>query len=152
MATIVGTLVNNGSLFIGGGATLNLTNSFSVTDVPSGVSYQIDGTFNAGPNNAFANLTSIEGAVILGQPTDIMPNGGLMTIASGGGFSVENSSTITIHGDVNNSGSLYTENNPYNSGHNTLNITGTLTNNNDGGAFFLWRAVVRRGNDRRQRE
>jgi hypothetical protein len=52
----VGTLVNNANLYIGSGATLNLTNQLNVSDIPSNATYQIYGTFNAGPNNAFASL------------------------------------------------------------------------------------------------
>ena len=135
----VGTLVNDGALIVNTGATLNLTNQLDVTDVPAGAGYNILGTFNAGPNNAFASLTSIEGTVILanGQTTDITPNGGLLTIASGAQLSEGNSSTITIHGDVNNSGYFNTGANYYDYTGSTLNITGTLTNNG-GGQFYLY--------------
>ena len=135
----VGTLVNNGTLYIGTGATLNLTTQFSVNDVPVGADYTILGTFHAGPNDAFANLTSIEGTVVLanGQTTDITPNGGVMTIASGGQLSDGNNSTITIHGDVTNSGYLNTGANYGNSTGGTLNITGNLTNNS-GTGFYMY--------------
>ena len=66
-----GTFANNGDLYIGSGATLNVTNQFSVIDIPRGTpfstSYDIFGTLNAGPNSAFANLTSVEGQLWLGD-------------------------------------------------------------------------------------
>src|SRR5271157_5689392 len=135
----VGAFSNNGTLYIGTGATLNLTTQLSVNDVPAGADYTILGTFNAGPNNAFATLTTIEGAVILanGQSTDITPNGGVMTLASGGQLSEGADSTITIHGDLNTSGYLNTGANYGNSTGGHLNITGNLTNNGSG-QFYMY--------------
>ena len=57
----MGALINSGFVFIQTGATLNLTNQSSVTDVPFGSFYLVGGTFTAGPNSAFVNLTSVEG-------------------------------------------------------------------------------------------
>src|SRR4029077_6304803 len=62
----VGTLVNNGSVTINTGATLNLTNQPNgVTDVVSGSSLTVAGTFKAGANNALAKLNGIEGGLTL---------------------------------------------------------------------------------------
>jgi hypothetical protein len=61
-------IVNNGSVNIYGG-TLNLTNQpGGITDVVAGSGYLITGTFTAGLNSAFANLTRIEGVVGLVRP------------------------------------------------------------------------------------
>ena len=124
----VGTLVNNGDLIIEPGATLNLTTQLTVTDVPAGATYEIYGTFNAGANNAFATLTSIEGGLYLanGQTTNITPGGGVLT--NTGTFAIGGASTVSVTGDVINNVALNTGYN-VGGGNNTLNISGTLTNN-----------------------
>ena len=101
--------------------------------MPSGSSYGIYGTLNAGPKNAFASLTSIEGDVFLrnGQTTNITPIGG--TLTNSGNFDIGNGTTVSITGDVVNNNLLTTGEN-VEGGNNTLNISGTLTNNR---FFFL---------------
>ncbi len=80
------TLVNTGTVGVATGASLNLTNQpGGITDVVAGSVFSIAGSFTAGANSAFANLTSIEGEVTLyGQNDTITPNGGTLTLASGG--------------------------------------------------------------------
>jgi hypothetical protein len=128
----IGTLVNNGYLRVYSGATLNLTNQLNVSDVPSGATYYILGTFNAGANDAFAGLTTIEGTVILANPshtTTITPNGGVLTLSSSGYLSASNSSAINIQGDVNNTGNVNTGAYNYDYSGATLTVSGTFTNN-----------------------
>lgn len=130
----IGTLVNNAYLIVGTGTTLNLTNQLNVTDIPSNVRYDILGAFNAGSNSAFANLTSVEGELILGNgsTTNITPNGG--TLTNSRYLTIGNGTTVDINGDVVNKSWLSTG---YfvGGGNNTLNISGTLTNN---GEFFVY--------------
>ena len=67
----VGTLSNSGYVYIGTGATLNLTNQASgITDVVSGSRLQVAGTFKAGANSALAHLNSIEGELDLGERSE----------------------------------------------------------------------------------
>src|SRR5271165_2022890 len=124
----VGTLVNNATLYIGTGATLNLTTQLNVTDIPVNTAYEIYGTFNAGGTNAFAMLTSIEGTLYLGnsQTTDITPIGG--TLTNSGNFAIGNGTTVSITGDVLNN-NLLTTGYYVGGGNNNLTISGTLTNN-----------------------
>src|SRR5208283_1679766 len=77
----VATLNNSGAVTVATGATLNLTSQpGGITDVMAGSSYSIAGSFTAGLNSAFANLTSIEGTVgLYGQNDTIAPNGGTLT-------------------------------------------------------------------------
>ena len=56
------TLNNTGDVGVATGARLNLTSQPNgITDVVAGSSFSIAGSFTAGLNSAFANLTSIEG-------------------------------------------------------------------------------------------
>ena len=52
---------------------------------------------------------------------------GSLTNSAGGSVDLENKSTLTVKGDVNNSGSIYASLHE-GSGHNTITIDGTLTN------------------------
>ena len=135
----VGTLNNMGDVNVGPNATLNLTNQpGGITNVVAGSQFEIAGTFNAGGNNAFANLRGIEGSVTLanGQTTNITPNGGLLTIAASGVLDVSPGvseiSTVQISGDASNSGTILTGPGVSGIGGNTLTISGTLTNNPSG--------------------
>ena len=85
-----GTLTNNGEVFVGVGATLNLTNEPNgVTDVAQGSSYYIAGGFKAGAASALAKVGSVEGVLEIenGQSTTITPGGG--TLTNTGTFDVE---------------------------------------------------------------
>jgi hypothetical protein len=125
----VGVLVNNGSIFIAPGATLNLTNQPSgITDVVAGSTFDLAGTFNAGANNGFYQLTSVEGNLILenGQTTTSTPNGGTFTVSSTGYVEVKTGTTFNITGNVTvNSGGIFSVNDPLPT---IVNITGALTN------------------------
>src|SRR5271157_4578412 len=128
-----GTFTNSGTVNVGGGASLNLTGQpGGITDVVAGSSFGIAGSFTAGLNSAFANLTSIEGQVTLsGQNDTIAPNGG--TLTNSGNFGIGGGSTVSITGDMLNSGVLGT--NYFVGGSNdTLNVSGILTNS---GQVFL---------------
>jgi hypothetical protein len=125
-----GTLTNNGSIQIGHGATLNLTaQPLGITDVAAGSGIDVRGSFTAGSGSAVRNLRSIEGQLLLsnGQTTPITPGGGTMTISSTGVLDTEAASTITITGNVDNSGVV--ESNRFNrGGTNHLDVSGTFTN------------------------
>lgn len=129
--TIDGTIQNNGSVYVG--ATLTLTNQQTIADVPAGAMYQIFGTFNAGSNNAFSGLTTIEGSVILAlQPTtNITPSGGMLTIASTGLVDSSDGTRLIVNGNLNNIGILSTNAYAFSLELPTSAITvlGTLTNN-----------------------
>ena len=134
----VGKLINNNIVGIGLGATLNLTSQpGGITDIETGTEFQIAGTFTAGAHNALANLTSVEGVLLLwkGEMSNVSPTGGALVIANGGYTEVNTGATLQINGDVNNSGSLLTGDLPF-AGGNTLTITGTLTNHVEA-EFFL---------------
>ena len=135
----VGSLSNSGYVYIGTGATLNLTNQASgITDVVSGSRLQVAGTFKAGANSALAHLNSIEGELDLenGQSTTATPGSGTLTLSSSGILDVESFSgptTLTISGNLNNSGIV--ETNRYNSSgtnSSTFTLSGTFTNNASG--------------------
>src|SRR6267378_7422182 len=140
----VGTLSNSGFVYIGTGATLNLTNQASgITDVVSGSRLQVAGTFKAGANSALANLNSIEGELDLenGQSTTATPGSGTLTVSSSGILDVEGLSgatTLTISGNLSNSGIVETNRfNSTNGGNNgtnssTFTLSGTFTNNASG--------------------
>ncbi len=140
----VGTLSNSGFVYIGKGATLNLTNQASgITDILSGSRLQVAGTFKAGANNALANLNSIEGELDLenGQSTTATPGSGTLTVSSSGILDVEGFSgatTLTISGNLTNSNLVETNrSNNTNNGNNTTNsstftVTGAFTNNATG--------------------
>ena len=139
----MGTLSNSGFVFIGTGATLNLTNQASgITDVVSGSRFQVAGTFKAGANSALAHLNSIEGELDLenGQSTTATPGSGTLTVSSSGILDVEafsGATTLTISGNLNNSGIV--ETNRYNgegSNLSTFTLSGTFTNN-AGGQFIV---------------
>src|SRR5208337_4449706 len=60
------TMSNSGQVYIGSGATVNLTNQAGgIQDVPLGASWQVYGNFEAGgvANTGFATLTTVEGTV-----------------------------------------------------------------------------------------
>src|SRR4029077_3340160 len=126
--------VNNGAVTINNGATLNLTNQPNgITDVVAGSNLTVAGTFKAGANNALAKLNSIEGALALdnGQSTTATPGSGTLTVSSGGSLGLEFGSTLSITGNLSNSGSVFNEGSGTAT---TLTLSGTFTNNS--GGFF----------------
>ena len=64
------TLVNNGSLYVGKGSSLTLTNA--VTSVGAGADFEIVGTFKKGTGTAFAGLNSDAGTLYISR-TDKLP-------------------------------------------------------------------------------
>jgi len=131
----VGTLSNSGSIYIGLGDSLNLTNQPNgITDVAAGSSLTVNGTFTAGSANALAKLGSIEGSLTVGNgvTTNVTPGGGTLTLASGGTLTVSNTGTIlSITGGLSDQGTV-----DVGSGA-TLNATTGMTDLPAGGAFTL---------------
>ncbi len=127
----IGGIVNNGSVFLGSGATLNLTNQpGGVAHAAAGSFWSIFGNFTQGQAKfGFENLSTIEGTLHLDnqQTQSIAPGGSTLTLSSSGEFDVAGGTTLTIKGDVKNFGSLATGADGL-GGRDTLNITGTLTN------------------------
>ena len=125
----MGLLVNNGYVYVFTGATLNLTNQPSgITDVVAGSNFDLAGTFHAGPNNGFYQLTSVEGTLILenAQITTTTPIGGTFTVGTSGYVEVKSGTTFNINGNVTvDPGGIFSVNDPFPT---TVNITGMLTN------------------------
>jgi hypothetical protein len=135
------TLTNAGTLTLDAGTTLTITGGGSgITDVASGTTYNIGGTFNVknGTTTTFAlgKLNSIEGALTISnaQSNAITPTSGTLTIASGGNFQIEGGTTVSLTGNVNNTGSFSTG---FSGGSNTVTVSGTFTNN-AGGTLNLY--------------
>ena len=123
----VGALNNSGTVHVGTGATLNLTNQpAGITDVVAGSSFDLAGTFNAGANNGFYQLANVDGTLILenGQTTTTTPSSGTFTVGSAGYVEVKSGTTFNIIGSVIANGIL-SFNDPLPT---TVNITGMLTN------------------------
>lgn len=138
----VGTLKLNifDSVGVGQGATLNLTNQRGgITDVPFYSDLYLFGTFNdvLGGASGLANLNSVEGTVLLwGQNITDTPGSGTLTISNSSNSALAGSAspytnagtTLTINGNVNNSGSLWTGFYNYGPYGSVLTITGNLSN------------------------
>ncbi len=129
----VATLVNNGFLDIDTGATLNLTSQPNgVTDVIAGSELDVYGTLKAGTANGLAKLNSVEGTLVIGNGQTLAdtPGSGTLTISSSGVLDLEEGSSMTVSGNLTNSGVLESNiRDQETSGHpNTLTITGTFTN------------------------
>ena len=126
-----GSIVNNGFVTIGSGATLNLTNQpGGVTDVPVNANWLIQGNFAAGgaANTGFANLASIEGTVTFENGQSQTIDRALSIGQSGNSaLTVGNGTSLTINGNVNISGAAL-RTGYMSGGNNVLNITGSLTN------------------------
>jgi fibronectin-binding autotransporter adhesin len=136
-AMTVTTLSNSGTLTLDAGSTLTITGGGNgVTDVAAGTTYNIGGTFNvkngSTTTSALAKLNSVEGTINFtnGVSNTITPASGTLTVASGGELSVDPGSstntTLSITGNVSNSGTFETG---FNAGGNTVNVSGTFTNN-----------------------
>jgi PEP-CTERM motif len=125
------TMGNSGHVFVGTGATVNLTSQpLGITDAVAGSQFDLLGTFTAGSGNGFANLNSIEGAVnLFGQNFTDTPGSGTLTVSNTGSLAANSGTTLKVAGNVDNSGSVTTD-----PGGNTLTITGTVTNS---GTFQL---------------
>src|SRR5208337_2569723 len=134
------TLAITGSLTNTSTGTLNLENASLLT-----VTGDVDnsGTLGASLNGGGTGhntitvggmLTNEMGATFqLGGPKDMATIGSL---TNAGFADLENGSTLTVNGTADNSWELFTSSNG-GSGHNTVNITGTLTNEGTG-EFILY--------------
>ncbi|HVI08496.1 MAG TPA: hypothetical protein VND65_09405 [Candidatus Binatia bacterium] len=140
----VDALSNSGFLQVGdasgSGATLTITGGGQgITDVVAGSTIELYGNLNlvnsGKTTSALANLNTVAGTLDLNnsQTTAITPSGGTLTINSGGAVQLSDlaSSTtaLTLTGNVNNSGSFTTG---FKGGGNTVNVSGTFTNNSGG--------------------
>ncbi len=129
----VGRLVNHNYVQIGSGATLSLTNQAGVTDIASDADYIVQGTFTAQGNSALANLTTLEGALVLlnGQNTSITPLGGTFTLNGtsgfGGDFLIAYGTTVHLNGNLNAISGAIGIGFPQQAGNDRLYITGNLT-------------------------
>jgi hypothetical protein len=128
----VGTLVNNGSLGIEAGTTLNLTNQPNgITDIGAGSYMEVYGSVNTGAANGLANLGSVEGFLVIGngQTFTDTPQSGTFTISGQHSeLDLESGTNLTINGNLTNSGALYTNVKNLGGPGNTLTVTGTFTN------------------------
>jgi T5SS/PEP-CTERM-associated repeat protein len=154
--TITGTLNNNdlGSLVLHGpkdtatiGSVVNLSGTVGLIDLENGSSLTVNGDFANGMDQTIGqlytshfggsggNTLTINGTLSQGHNStfQMLGPGDTATIGSvvaiGGIFDLENGSSLTVTGDWNNTFSPITTGG---SGHNTLTIGGTLTNNNGG--------------------
>jgi hypothetical protein len=130
----VAALNNQSRVYVATGATLNITEGSGVTDVPSTASYFINGTFNAGTTNAFANLSSVEGTANLanGQNYSIP---GSIAVSATGFLGVSNSTTLSVAANLTNSGYFGTTTTGYpfgDSPFSIISVNGTLTNTSTG--------------------
>jgi hypothetical protein len=135
----LGSLTNNGTLSIANGATLNLTNQANgITAVVAGSSLSVGGTLNAGTNDGLYKLKSVAGDLTLqnGATTTITPGTGTLTVASGAQLyvytGVSAGTTLTVNGNLNNSGSLYASYGGDYGFNNNLNVSGALSNQSSG--------------------
>ncbi len=125
-----GSFINKGTIQIGPGSSVGVGGS-GVTRVLTGSTWLLYGGF-AG----FQNLGNIDGSLNLESPASMTPRGGTLTISNSGTFGIGTSTsasvpnTVTINGNLSNSGNLALGSQPSFSlpvGGGTLNISGTLT-------------------------
>jgi hypothetical protein len=118
---------------------LALTNQASgITDVVAGSTLSVIGTFSSGANNALYKLNSLEGTLNLdnGVTSSVTPGSGTLTISSTGSLFIYNGAsagtTLTVNGNLNNSG--YLNASLYSSGGfaDAFTVTGGLTNQSSG--------------------
>ncbi len=121
--SVAGGLTDSGTVTVGTGTTLNLTHS--LTDLPAGATFTLEGT-----SNGFAGLTTVEGSVYLvnGQTNTVTPGSGTLAFNPGSFVNVGDATTLTVNGNITNSGSFYTAYPYYYGGGNTLNVNGSFTN------------------------
>jgi hypothetical protein len=146
-ATVTGNVTNelDAELFLYGGskATMPGLSNAGTVDVEGGSTLQVNGAAtnsgnlysdelgNGGGNNInITGLLTNSGDFELYGPADTATLGGL---TNSGTTDVEHGSTLTINGNVINSGDLYTDFSGL-GGNNTININGTLDNT---GLFWL---------------
>ena len=137
-------LVSAGEVTISPNSTLNLTNvPNGITDIAAG-QWNVDGTFNAGSNNALANLNSVEGGLILGnaQTTTVTPGSGTLTV-TGGLYVTGTTTALTILGNLNSNGEVSNTYPAVEGG--TLNVGGTFTIQEGGDVSFGAGGVINVG-------
>jgi len=119
----IGMLMNSGSVTVGTGTTLNLTNQANgITDVPAGSTLTVNGTLKAGSANGLAKLGSVEGTLNLGNGQATVDSGTL-TVATGGSLALNTSgTTLTVTGALSDSGSVTVGSGT------TLNLSGGMSN------------------------
>jgi len=131
----VGTLVNNGNVYVGNGSTLNLTNQVNgITDVVAGSLISNSGTISAGANNAFYKLASIEGELQLANGKSTADTATTLTISSTGFLDLQNSASFSV-ANITNSGTVATDYYCCGTG-SSLTVSGTFTNN-AGANFYV---------------
>ena len=129
----VGTLVNNGMVYVGTGSILKLTNQANgITDIAAGSLISNSGTISAGANNGFYKLASIEGELQLENGKSTADTSTTLTIASGGTLDLQNGSSFSV-ANITNSGTVDTDYFCCGTG-SSLTVSGTFTNNS--GATF----------------
>ncbi len=125
-------LTNSGRVTIGSGSSLNLTGQPNgITDVLAGSEFDVYGVFTAGTANAFASLASVEGTLYLenAKGTGATPGSGTLTLGTGSYVDVDSSSSFTVTGNLNSSGTVATNGTNGDTGANQLTVTGSYTNN-----------------------
>jgi hypothetical protein len=136
----VNALSNSGTLDVYTGATLNITGGGQgITDIVAGSSVTLAGTLNVVNSgvstSGLGQLTTVNGELFLNnnQTTAVTPAGGTLSIGSAGSVMLSDgaatTTTLSITGSVNNSGSFNTG---FSGGTNTVNVSGTFTNNTGG--------------------
>ena len=129
----VGILVNNGNVYVGNGSTLNLTSqSNGITDIAAGSVISVSGAINAGANNGFYKLASIEGELQLENGKSTADTAATLMIASGGFLDIQSGSSFSV-ASITNSGTVATDYYCCGTGA-SLTVSGTFTNNS--GATF----------------
>jgi hypothetical protein len=132
----VGTLVNNGAVYVGTGSTLNLTNQPNgITDVAAGSVISVSGAINAGSNNAFYQLATIEGELQLENGKSTADTATTLTVSGAGSFlDIQSGSSFSV-ANLTNSGSVGTDYYCCGTG-SSLTVSGTFTNN-AGANFYV---------------
>jgi hypothetical protein len=124
-----------GTLNIGSGASLNLVDQASgITDIPVNAGLIVAGTFTAGANNALYELQSVEGGLTLvGQSLGDTPGSG--TLTNTGTVNLQQTTAMTVTGNVDNLGTINTGNGSSDTGSNSLAVSGNLTTQ---GGVWMW--------------
>jgi fibronectin-binding autotransporter adhesin len=129
-ATINSLTMTAGLLNIAAGGTLNLVSQPNgILDINANSGLTLGGTFEIGGNSSasgIGKLASVEGSLTLAnaQTTSVTPTGGTLTVSSTGEIYLQNGSTLTVTGDLSNSGTVQMGA----SVANFLNVSGTFTN------------------------
>jgi hypothetical protein len=117
-----------GTLGVGTGTTLNLASQPNgITDIPGAAGLDVAGTFTAGSGSGLAKLAGVEGTLTLeGQTLTATPGGG--TLTTPGTVNLQQTTVMTVSGNLSNSGTINTGNGVSDTGNNSLAVSGALTN------------------------